>query len=77
MKKKIIIAFFLILIISVGIISWKYLEYKNSLYEQPPSFDLFIAQSFFEKDEEYPWVEFWGNAWNKVSENENRPVEWV
>ncbi|QTE24200.1 hypothetical protein [Polaribacter cellanae] len=77
MKKKIVITFFLILFILIGIFGWKYLNWKNSLYEQPASLDLFIVQSFFEKDEEYPWIEFWGNAWNNVPNNENRNVEWL
>jgi hypothetical protein len=77
MKKKIKFTFFIILIILIGIFSWKYLNWKKSLYEQPASLDLFIAHSFFEKDEEYPWIEFWGNAWNNVPNNENRNVEWI
>ncbi|WP_428742160.1 hypothetical protein [Tenacibaculum sp.] len=75
MKKKIIII--LILFILTGIISWKYFSYRNSLYEQPFYFDLFIAQSLFEKNEKYPWINFWGNSWNKVPNSENRPVKWI
>jgi hypothetical protein len=74
MKKLIII--FLILIIPIGIISWKYNKYKNELSDQPPSFDLFIAKSFYKKDKDYPWQEFWDNAWNDVSLKERRPTEW-
>ena len=77
MKKKIIITFFLILIILAGIFSWKYLNWKKKLYEQPASLDLFIAQSFFEKDEERPWAEFWDNSWNKVTNENERTIEWI
>ena len=75
MKKLIII--FLILIIPIGIISWKYNKYKNELSVQPPSFDLFIAKSFFKKDKDYPWKEYWDNAWNNVSMKRKRPTEWL
>lgn len=77
MKKKIIFTFFIILIILIVIFNWKYLNWEKGLYEQPASLDLFIAHSFFEKDEKYPWIEFWGNAWNNVPNNENRNVEWI
>ncbi|MGB1042021.1 MAG: hypothetical protein ACPGU6_01380 [Tenacibaculum sp.] len=77
MKKKIIIVIISILFILTGIVSWKYFIYKKSLYEQPPYFDLFIAHSLFEKNEKYPWINFWSNAWNKVPNNETRTVEWI
>lgn len=75
MKKLIII--FLILIIPIGIITWKYKKYKEELYEQPPSFDLFIAKSLYKKDKENPWKEFWDNSWESVSKENKRAVEWI
>ena len=57
--------------------SWKYLKWKNSLFEQHASLDLFIAQSFFEKDKERPWAEFWDNSWNEVTNENARIVEWI
>ncbi len=77
MKKKIIIAFLLILIIPIGIIVSKFNEFKNEPYQKTPFFDLFVAKSFYKKDKERPWGEFWDNCWNNVSEENKRPVEWI
>jgi hypothetical protein len=77
MKKKIIIAFFLILIIPIGIIVSKFNKFKNEPYQKTPFFDLFVAKSFHKKDKERPWEEFWDNCWNNVSEENKRPVEWI
>lgn len=57
--------------------SWKYWNWKKNLSEQSASLDLFVAQSFFEKDKERPWEEFWDNSWNNVSKENERPVEWI
>ena len=77
MKKKIIITLFLILIIPIGIIVSKFNKFKNEPYQKAPFFDLFIANSFYEKDKERPWEEFWDNSWNNVIEENKRPVKWI
>lgn len=77
MKKKIIIVFFLILIIPSGIIAFKFNKFKNEPYQKTPFFDLFVAKSLYKKDSERPWEEFWNNCWNNVSENNKRPVKWI
>ena len=77
MKKKIIIAFFFILIIPIGIIVSKFNKFKNEPYQETPFFDLFIAKSFHKKDKERPWEEFWDNTWDNVSRENKRPVEWI
>ena len=77
MKRKIIIAFFLIIIISIGIIISKFNKFKNEPYQKTPFFDLFVAKSFYKKDKERPWEEFWDNCWNNVSSENKRPVEWI
>jgi hypothetical protein len=76
-KKKITIVIFLILIIPVAIISWKYNKYKNEPHQKTPYFDTFIAQSLHEKNKERPWEEFWDNSWQNVSKENERPVEWI
>ncbi len=77
MKKKVIIVISLILIIPVGIISWKYNKYKNEPYQKTPYFETFIAESLHEKNKERPWEEFWDNSWNNVSQENKRPIEWL
>jgi hypothetical protein len=77
MKNKIIIAFFLILIILIGIIVSEFNEFKNEPYQKTPFFDLFVAKSFYKKDLERPWEEFWYNSWNNVSKENERPIEWI
>lgn len=77
MKKKIIIIFFLILIIPIGIIGFKFNEFKNEPYQKTPFFDLFVAKSFYKKDTERPWEEFWNNCWQNVSKENKRPIQWI
>ncbi|MCI2230435.1 hypothetical protein MC378_14745 [Polaribacter sp. MSW13] len=77
MKKKIIITFFFILIIPIGIIFWKFNEFKNEPYQKTPFFDLFIAKSMYKTNEETPWRDFWDNSWQNVSKENKRPIEWI
>ena len=50
------------------ILTFWYQEFKQQLPDQPPSFDLFIALTFFDLEDSSPWV--------IVTEDETRPVEW-
>lgn len=77
MKKKILILIFLILIIFIGIVCWKYEKYKNGLYEQQPFFDLFIAKSLHKENTNLPFGNFWDNSWDRVSKEEQRPIKWL
>ena len=75
--KKIIAIVLLVMIIPIGIISWKYNKYKNELYQKEPHFDLFIAKSLYKKDNDFPWREFWNNCWNDVQKKDKRQVKWI
>ena len=57
----------IILIPTLTLTVW-YQVYKQRPTDQPPSFDLFIAQIFFEQDDSSPW--------GIVPEEEKRPIDW-
>ena len=69
MKKKIKVLIVLILIIPFVIIGWKYKKYKDEAVEQPPYFDLFITETFFQNFNESPWGE--------IDTLSKRPIEWL
>lgn len=76
MKRKIIFTIFGFLIITGGIVTWLYEKYKKQLVDQPPYFDLFIAETLFEPKSEEGWRKFWDGAWNKVDNSNKRLVNW-
>jgi hypothetical protein len=68
-RTKILSAIFAsIILIPILILTVWYQVYKQRATDQPPSFDLFIAETFFEQDDSSPW--------DIVPESEKRPIEW-
>lgn len=55
-----------------------YSSYKSKDSNQSTDFDLFIVEKFYEKGKEKMNLssEFWTEAWNDVSINQKRPIEW-
>ena len=81
-KRTIFLTLILILVfIPVSIIYSKYSSYKDKNKDnvQPPFFDLFIVEEFYEKGKERETLfgQFWDEAWNNVSLNQKRPIEWI
>lgn len=69
MNKKIKILLALILIIPSIIIGWKFKLYKDRAIEQPPYFDLFITETFFNNFKESPW--------DSIDSLKKRPIQWL
>jgi len=75
-KRKIIFIILSVVVISSGLVLWLYEKYKDQLVDQPPHFDLFVAETLFEPVQKESWRKFWGAAWNDVSDSQKRSIEW-
>lgn len=75
MIKKALLGILLFLIAFTGVVIWLYEKYKETLADQPPYFDLFVAEVLFEPDDEAERYT-WGTGWNELPSEHRRPIEW-
>lgn len=76
-KRVITTVVFLILIISLSVLVWKYQMFKRTYSDQPPYLELFLADLFYPPPKEFKLILPGGNFWADVSEENRRPIEWM
>ena len=77
MKKKIKILIYIIVIIPIIILGLSCYAFIYHPDQKAPYFDLFIAKTFYKKDKQFAWNEYWYNCWDSVSKKNKRQIEWI